>query len=387
MAYIYQTKTGKWGYNVSLGIDPVTKKQRQKTKSTFKTEKDAIRAAALLEKQFEDGDYQTETKIKVATYVEDFLTWYSQNAKSSSARTRKVNLKQLTEPWSKVPLRKITKKMYQERLYELSSEYSKNYLQAIHTSGKMLFKRAIDLELIKTDPTENFKLPKKKVSVEDLEQNDEDIKFLEKEELAHFLRVTKQHGLPQDELIFTTLAYTGMRIGEALALKWADIDLLQLTLRISKTLYTPQNNAKKFELLTPKTSSSHRTLRTDEHLISLFKKHKAAQNEHILKYGQYYQNHQFVFARNDGLPMTRNFVDGRLQRLLKTAGIEKSITPHSFRHTHTSLLIEAGVGIKEIQQRLGHGDIKTTMNIYAHMTANMEEKAAQQFSDLMNGLL
>ncbi|MES9737025.1 tyrosine-type recombinase/integrase, partial [Peribacillus frigoritolerans] len=50
--------------------------------------------------------------------------------------------------------------------------------------------------------------------------------------------------------------------------------------------------------------------------------------------------------------------------------------PHSFRHTHTSLLIEAGVGVKEIQQRLGHTDINTTMNIYAHMTANMEEKAS-----------
>jgi integrase len=53
---------------------------------------------------------------------------------------------------------------------------------------------------------------------------------------------------------------------------------------------------------------------------------------------------------------------------LKKAEIEKNITPHSFRHSQTSLLIEAGVGIKEIQQRLGHTDINTTMNIYAHMS-------------------
>ncbi|WP_412760986.1 tyrosine-type recombinase/integrase [Peribacillus frigoritolerans] len=63
------------------------------------------------------------------------------------------------------------------------------------------------------------------------------------------------------------------------------------------------------------------------------------------------------------------------------------MTPHSFRHTHTSLLIEAGVGIKEIQQRLGHTEINTTMNIYAHMTSNMEKKASQQFSKLMKDLL
>ncbi|MDN0193012.1 tyrosine-type recombinase/integrase [Bacillus stercoris] len=63
------------------------------------------------------------------------------------------------------------------------------------------------------------------------------------------------------------------------------------------------------------------------------------------------------------------------------------MTPHSFRHTHTSLLLESEVGIKEILQRLGYTDINTTMNIYAHMTTNMEEKASQKFDKLMEDLL
>lgn len=65
----------------------------------------------------------------------------------------------------------------------------------------------------------------------------------------------------------------------------------------------------------------------------------------------------------------------------------KKHPPHFLRHIHTSLLIKAGVGVKEIQQRLGHTDIETTMNIYAHMTKNMEEKASQKFSELMKGLI
>ena len=81
--------------------------------------------------------------------------------------------------------------------------------------------------------------------------------------------------------------------------------------------------------------------------------------------------------------MVIKLVTTRLQRLLSKSDITKHITPHGFRHTHTSLLIEAGVGVKEIQQRLGHTDINTTMNIYAHMTKKMEEKASQQFSKLM----
>ncbi|WP_439127245.1 tyrosine-type recombinase/integrase [Peribacillus frigoritolerans] len=95
-------------------------------------------------------------------------------------------------------------------------------------------------------------------------------------------------------------------------------------------------------------------------------------------------DNQFIFARNDGHPQLRKGIETRLKRLLKKVDIDKNITPHSFRPTHTSL-IEAVVGVKEIQQRLGHTDINTTLNIYAHMTA--EEKASHQFSKLMKNLL
>lgn len=104
-----------------------------------------------------------------------------------------------------------------------------------------------------------------------------------------------------------------------------------------------------------------------------------------LQKGPIYVDNQFILARNDGHPQLRKVVETRLKRLLKKADIDKNITPHSFRHTHTSLLIEAGVGVKEIQQRLGHTDINTTMN--THMTANMKEKASHQFSKLMKDLL
>jgi integrase len=119
----------------------------------------------------------------------------------------------------------------------------------------------------------------------------------------------------------------------------------------------------------------------------MLKRHEIKQKEIKLQKGTLYHNNQFIFARNDGHPQLRKVVETRLKHLLKKVGIEKNITPHSFRHTHTSLLIEAGVGVKEIQQRLGHTDINTTMNIQAHMTANMEEKASHQFSKLMKDLL
>ncbi len=94
----------------------------------------------------------------------------------------------------------------------------------------------------------------------------------------------------------------------------------------------------------------------------------------MLKKGPVYADNQFIFARNDGQPQLRKIVEAKLKRLIKKADIKKNIPSHSFRHTHTSFFIEADVGVKKIQQRLGHTDINTTINIYAHMTANMEKE-------------
>ncbi|MFB6800979.1 site-specific integrase [Peribacillus butanolivorans] len=170
-------------------------------------------------------------------------------------------------------------------------------------------------------------------------------------------------------------------------MKWGDFNEKQGSIRVTKTLYNPNNHFEKYQLLTPKTKGFARTIRIDEMLINMLKKHRLKQNEIKLKNRLVYQDNGFIFARENGHSQLRKVIETRLKRLLKKAEIEKNITPHSFRHTHTSLLIEAGVGIKEIQQRLGHTDINTTMNIYAHMTANMEEKASQQFSKLMKDLL
>ena len=75
-----------------------------------------------------------------------------------------------------------------------------------------------------------------------------------------------------------------------------------------------------------------------------------------------------------------------MRRLLKLAKLNESLTPHSLRHTHTSLLAEAGVGLPEIMDRLGHADDETTKTIYLHVTKPMKKEASQKFSELMKGL-
>lgn len=386
MAYIYK-RGSKWAYRAYAGKDPITKKDKQASKSGFSTKKDAQLAAALFERQFHNGEYIEPSAITFETLSKNWLEHYfAQGAKQSSHRARKIALNHVTQKFGDTLIQKINKQNYQDMIDKLAVLFSSNYISSIHSSANMVFTYAYENNLISTVPSKDIKLPKKKKTVEELEVQNINEKFLEKEELEEFLLVAKKEGLESDLLTFSTLAYTGLRIGEMIALKWNDIDINNLTLRVYKTYYNPTNNKKNYQLLTPKTESSVRTISIDPILVELLKHHKKEQNLIAKNNGTFYKDNNFIFSTNEGFPKTIKHISTRLQRLLKRTTISKHITPHSFRHTHTSLLIEANVHIKEIQERLGHSDINTTMDIYAHMTKNIKKEASIKFGNLMKNL-
>lgn len=386
MAYIYK-RGDKWAYRAYAGKDPITKKDKQASKSGFRTKKDAQLAAAIFERQFHNGEFLEPSNVTFKEMSEQFLEHYlSQGAKISSHRARKKALAHIIDRIGTTPIQKIIVKMYQDSIDALAKKYSYNYMASIHSSANMVFKYACDMKVIKESPIKGAKLPKQKKTVEELKEDNISEKFLEKKELEEFLLVAKNEGIEGDLLAFTLLSYTGMRVGEMLALKWSDIDFKNHTLRIYKTYYNESNNKKKYEILTPKTEGSIRTIEFNPVLDGLFEEHREFQERNKQDYEMLYHDDEFIFTTKDGYPQTIKQISLRLKRLLEKTSIKKNITPHSFRHTHTSLLIEANVHIKEIQERLGHSDINTTMDIYAHMTKNMKKKASTKFGKLMNSL-
>jgi integrase len=236
MARIYKKKNKKgisWGYRVYVGTDPLTGKDIRKSKEGFLTQKDARLAAALFERQIHNREYIQPSGMLFADLCKDWEKHYSKDAKESSVRARRIALKKVTEVLGNIPLQKITTKAYQDIIDSLSTQYSYNYISSIHSTVSMVFTYAASMKMIKEVPTEGIKLPKKRIKVSDLEKNSSlSDKFLEKEELEEFLSVTKTQGLEGDLLAFTMLAYTGLRIGEMIALKWEDIDFTNHTLRV-----------------------------------------------------------------------------------------------------------------------------------------------------------
>ncbi|WP_391123254.1 tyrosine-type recombinase/integrase [Psychrobacillus sp. L3] len=239
------------------------------------------------------------------------------------------------------------------------------------------------MEYIKKNPTVNYKLPKKL----EYEENEEKLVFLEKEELKLFLQIAKDEGLTSDYEFFSFLAYSGMRIGEAVSLQWKDLDFKSSSLSITKTYYNPSNNKRNFELQTPKTRSFMRRILIEPIVMDLLKELKEKQNQFIKKNKRLYKDRGFIFTCSEVYPCTIKQFSDRLKRIMtRMTGLNKHITPHSFRHTHASLLIEANVNMKVISHRLGHSSVATTDEIYGHLTRGLEKVASQKFSELMRDL-
>lgn len=382
----------KWYYRYDI-VDPATGRRKQKEVGGFRTKAEAEEVAKRIQFELQQGIYIEEKDVTFGKFAEEWLEYYGSTGKVkiSTVRVRKHEVARLSDYFLYLKLKDITRKQYQDALNDLKKRgFAENTIDGAHRTGRMIFKRAIELDIIKNDPTEYAIVPREQKTVEELEGDIELPKYLEKDELAKFLSIIPDHGMDiRDFPIFLMLAYTGMRVGELCALKWSDIDFIERTISITKTYYNPTNNIKEYKLLPPKTKKSRRTIDVEPIVIESLIPLKKAQNEIRMKYRDTYHDKDFVFAQMDeeyaGYPVYIKLVENRMHRLLKIAGLNANLTPHSLRHTHTSLLAEAGVSLEQIMDRLGHTDDDTTKNIYLHITKPKKKEASQKFGQLMQG--
>lgn len=227
-------------------------------------------------------------------------------------------------------LENLTKLKVEKRFNELRKDFSPNTLKIRAVIYNNLFEFIKKYYVSWFDLKVEFKLTK-----EERAQEIQKIKYLEKDEIPSLLSKIKN---PKVRNIAIVQLNTGLRIGEVLALTLNDVDFVNKTLSITKTK-TPTG-----ELTAPKTISSIRTIEVSDTVLNILK--------------DFISSKKFIF----------NLTYSAVQQVLKKA----NVTSHIFRHTHVALLIESGVPIKVISQRLGHADIKTTLSIYTHVTKNMK---------------
>jgi len=177
---------------------------------------------------------------------------------------------------------------------------------------------------------------------------------------------------------FRLLAFSGARKSELLSLQWKDLDLSSKTVAIGKTLALDENNA--IIIQTPKTASSTRAISLDSETIKVLSKWRTIQRTDYLSLGfNTSSDDQYVFTNIRNELYYPQVVNDWLNYLISKYNLAK-ISPHHFRHTHASLLLQSGVPVKEVSERLGHKDVKITLEIYTHVMPEEAEKTADKFA-------
>lgn len=175
---------------------------------------------------------------------------------------------------------------------------------------------------------------------------------------------------------------TGMRASEVMSLTWDRVNLEEKYIRVDRILVL--NELSRWEFSTPKTESSIANIKIGDTLAKLLSKYYKWQLANKLKYGPYYAKNMadFVCVKENGDMLTTN----SLKYLSKVVNYELSIdfNFHSLRHTHATMLLEAGAKPKAIQDRLRHSRLATTMDTYAHVTSKIQDDTVDILEALVN---
>ena len=363
----YQTKDGETRYMLQayLGVDPFTGKQKRTTRRGFKTQKEAKKAERELLLSVEENgftDHYSKPTFKEVANL--WLESYETTVKPTTYQNTKNYLNAIIENYFKdIRIESVSVAMMQKVVIELSKKYVTylNYLSIINR----VFKYAMHLDIIQTNPVDRIIRPKQQTP------RKEKI-ALTKEELSNFLTLAKKDARPVLYTAWHTLAYTGLRRGELLGLEWSDIDFKDKTISVSKTLVTING---KLSTQSPKTKRSARTISLDDATIQILKDWKLEQKKLFFKYGVKSRNIVITNAKGGYFDFA-HFRD-ELRYFLGRHRL-KQFSVHSLRHTHASLLFEAGIEPKTISDRLGHSNIQTTLDMYTHLNDKQRSDVADR---------
>lgn len=384
----YKTKDGKrrYKFKVYLGKDPLTGKRIETTRQGFSTKREAQVALRDLQADYYQNGWKQQNN-KLVTFDDLFYFWFESfknTVKPNTAYSKKRRYeKLLKEQIGNVKFKNIKVDFCQKIINKLAKKYAA--YSNIYSCLSQPMDYAVKNGLINTNPFKLVTYPRHHGNAHPHLNGHEN--FYNREELKDFLSILKKYSQQRAFYLYPLcrlLAFSGMRVGEALALEWNDINFITGEVIINKT--TSFNKEKKKVIVqSPKTKQSIRKIYIDKETLNILKEWKIIQNKLFFVYGVRFNEKEYVFTKlkSNNLLYSAN-VESSLKCFYDGHKELKPITPHGFRHTHASLLFEAGASIKEVQERLGHKDVKTTLNIYTHVTEEKNEKVPEKLANYLN---
>lgn len=427
---------------IELDRDPATGKRRQKWHSGFRTKREAERARVDLLSKVDRGAYVEPTQQTVGEFLEDWLQAieptvrrstfdsYSRNVRNhvtahiGSTRLIKVDAGTLNGLYAHLlaagrrqPSR--TGRGYSEavveRTFELRAEgltlrataerlrseldeaahISKDTLGSllrrrrrkaappgsapldprtvgyVHTILHRALKDAVRWGRLARNPADAVDPPRGGQKADGVQSWDADT-------LREFLAASRASG---DRLhaLWVLLATTGMRRGEALGLRWSDVDLEAGRLRVVQTIIQVRSEVTVGE---PKTARGRRPIALDPATVTALREHRHRMLEERMLLGADFSDEDLVFHQPDGSCLKPDAVSAVFLRRVERAGLPR-LTLKGLRHTWATLALERGVHPRVVQERLGHSTISITLGTYSHVAPTLHDEAAQIVADLV----
>ncbi|MFI3226282.1 MAG: site-specific integrase [Clostridia bacterium] len=326
-------------------------KRVKKMKRGFKTKKEADEWSRnfLMGQQ---ADFNMNFEEFVQIYFEDITPRIRENTINNK---KNITKNQILPYFAKKTVNSI--KATDIRKWQniiMSKNYSQTYMKSIHNQMSAIFNFAVNYYDLKSNPCAKAGSIGKK-------QADE-MDFWTKDEFSQFIDVMMDKH--KSYIGFKTLFWTGLRIGELLALTVEDINFDEKTLRVCKSY---QRINRKDVITEPKTPKSNRTISIPDFLV-----------EDLRDYIKCMYSRE---ATDRLFPISKSYFHSEMKRGCKLSGVKK-IRLHDTRHSHCAMLFDMNIPILEVSERLGHEKVETTLNIYAHIYPNKQKELSNKLNEI-----
>jgi integrase len=360
---------GSWSYIIDLGRD-TSGKRRQMGKGGFQT-----KAAARSALQEVSSLLLTEVDVQnmtVGEYLESWLAGKHALKPKTVALYRDAIDLYLVPHLGNIGLLKL-RAHHLDRFYgaitigKSGKPLSPSSIRRIHAALRSALNTAVKRRLIPYNPA---------LHVELTPENPHRPKPWTAEECQSFLSKTKDDRL---STLYHLMIVTGLRRGEAIGLRWGDIDLESHCLFVTQQITEVRG---KLVVGTPKTKRGRRVVPVDIFTVDLLREHQRVQDTERAAWGEASCHQCLVFCREDGRPLRPEYATRHFQALAKKAGLP-AIRLHDLRHTSASLALAAGIDIKVVSERLGHSTMAVTADLYTHVVPSLGREAAKRIAGLL----
>ena len=342
-------KQGKNYYKFQIRLG-----DKNTTRAGFKTQNEAIYA---YNKLLEDYNNQIDGNVKYIDAFEKWLKIYQTKVKETTyTNTMLIYKNHILPVFKDMRLKDITPSKCQSFALSLSHLVKG---KVIFNYAKTIMDYGIKIYNIPSNPFDKVILP-------DFKKSQKKINFLEPDQAAALIDYYR-YDL-EWYTIFRLMIYAGLRRGELLAMTWDQVNFKENQITINKNLGIGEYQ--QVIITSPKNKNSIGTIDIDQETMLALKELKLKSKTNI------------IFTNKAGDYKRLSDIDDRLKRALKNLGL-KPIRVHDLRHTHASLLFASGADMKYVQQRLRHGRIETTMNIYTHVTKAKKTENLNNFIKYM----